>query len=111
MDYINFLSDKKDNIGLSWQPIYNMLENHRVGEFLKSRGYTYVQIGSWWRPTQYNAFADESYSFGFSEFNWVFLRKTILPPLVTAICPDSKIALRLAGTTANASVCRNKWRR
>ena len=64
-------------------------------KFLKSRGYTYVQIGSWWRPTQYNAFADENYSFGFSEFNWIFLRKTILPPLVAAVFPGSNIAMRL----------------
>ena len=95
MDYINFLSEKKDEYGLSWQPVYTMLGTHPVGEFLKSRGYTYVQIGSWWRPTQYNAFADENYSFGFSEFNWIFLRKTILPPLVAAVFPGSNIALRL----------------
>ena len=95
MDYINFLSEKKDEYGFDWQPIYDMLGNHRVGSFLKGEGYTYVQIGSWWRPTQYNAFADENYSFGFSEFNWLYLRKTMLPPLLEAAFPGSNIALRL----------------
>jgi hypothetical protein len=72
-----------------------MLADHRVEEFLKSRSYTYVQIGSWWKPTQYNPFADENYSFGFSEFNWIFLRKTLWPALVAAISPGSNLAMRL----------------
>ena len=95
MNYINFLSDKKEEYGNSWEPIYDMLGRHRVGQFLKNKGYTYIQVGSWWRPTQYNPFADESYSFGLSEFNWIYLRKTIVPPLVAAIFPDSNIAMRL----------------
>jgi hypothetical protein len=95
LDYINFLSAKREGYGTGWQPIYNMLGKHRVGEFLKNIGYTYIQIGSWWNATRYNAFADENYSFGFSEFNWVYLRKTILPPLVAASFPGSNIAMRL----------------
>ena len=39
MDYINFLSEKKDEYGFDWQPIYDMLGNHRVGSFLKGKGY------------------------------------------------------------------------
>ena len=95
MDYINHLSENKDAYGIDWQPIYDMLGDNRVGRFLKGQGYRYVQIGAWWRPTQYNAFADESYSFGFSEFNWQYLRKTIAPGLVQAAFPGSNTALSL----------------
>ena len=95
MGYINFLSEKADEYGTAWQPIYHMLGEHEVGRFLKERGYTYAQIGSWWRPTQYNAFANESYSYGFSEFDYVYLRKTMLPQLIEAILPGSNLAQRM----------------
>jgi len=95
MGYINFLSERKQEYGTNWHPIYTMLGKHQVGSFLKHQGYRYIQIGSWWRPTQYNQFADENYSFGLSEFNWIFLQKTIVPKLVGAILPNSTLALRL----------------
>ena len=96
LDYINFLSEKADQYGTAWHPIYDMLGDHRVGRFLKRMGYTNAQIGSWWRPTQYNAFADESHSFGFSEFDYVYLRKTMLPQLIEAVLPGSNLAQRMS---------------
>lgn len=96
MDYINFLSEKKEDYGIAWQPMYGMLGEHRVGRFLKGEGYTYIQIGAWWRVTQHNPFADENYSFGFSEFDWQFARKTPLPQLLAALVPDSSMARQLA---------------
>jgi hypothetical protein len=65
---------------------------HRVGRFLKERGYRFLQIGSWWSVTQDNALADESYSFGLSEFSSVYLNKTIFPRLVQAALPRSRLA-------------------
>jgi hypothetical protein len=95
MDYINFLSENEKQYGVAWQPIYSMLGDHRLGRFLKNEGYAYVQIGSWWRGTQHNPFADENHSFGFSEFDWQFARKTFLPQLLAALLPERSAARQL----------------
>ena len=96
MDYINFLAREKRASHGEWHPIYDMLKDHKVGRFLKSKGYRFIQIGSWWNPTEHNAFADESYSFGLTEFEWLYMRKTLIPPLLEAIAPQSGLARTLA---------------
>ena len=92
MDYLDFLVDRPLAERNEWHPIYDMLQHHRVGAFLKSRGYRFVQIGSWWAPTQGSAAADESYSFGLSEFAWLYLRRTILPKVLDAALPTTGLA-------------------
>jgi len=92
MDYLDFLAADPLAQRNEWHPVYDMLENHRVGNFLKSRGYRFVQIGNWWAPTQHNTAADENYSFGFSEFAWLYLRRTIVPKLLDGVAPGIGIA-------------------
>ncbi|MGH6865219.1 MAG: sulfatase-like hydrolase/transferase, partial [Methyloceanibacter sp.] len=95
MGYLDFLAeDQRSKVG-DWHPIYDMLRNHRVGRFLKSNGYRFIQIGSWWGPTQYNPFADENYGFGFGEFDHRYLRKTIVRAVLDAVAPTSTYARRL----------------
>jgi hypothetical protein len=95
MGYLDFLTeDQRSKIG-DWHPIYDMLKDHRVGRFLKSNGYEFIQIGAWWGPTQYNPFAHENYSFGFGEFDNRYLRKTIIPTVLDAVAPASTYARRL----------------
>jgi hypothetical protein len=91
MDYLDLADDPLARRN-EWHPIYDKLENHRVGNFLKSTGYRFIQIGSWWAPTQHNAAADENYSFGFSEFAWLYLRRTIVPKVIHAVAPGTGIA-------------------
>jgi hypothetical protein len=95
MDYLDSLAEAPRSRVGDWLPLYDMLKDHRVGRFLKSRGYNFVQIGSWWGPTQYNPNADENHSFGFSEFNYWYLRRTIVTPILDAVAPDSTLAQRL----------------
>jgi len=38
--------------------IYHLLQDHRVGRLLKSLGYTYYHIGSWYEGTKRNPYAD-----------------------------------------------------
>jgi hypothetical protein len=95
MDYLDLLAeDPRSRIG-NWHPIYDMLGDHRVGRFLKSRGYKFIQFGSWWGPTQSNPHADENHSFGFSELNHWYIRGTIAGPIIQALAPDSTLAKRL----------------
>jgi hypothetical protein len=89
MDYLDFLVDDPLARRNEWHPLYDMLEEHRVGAVLKAHGYRIVQVGAWWGPTQSNSAADENHSFGFREFTWLYLRRTALPELASAITPGS----------------------
>jgi hypothetical protein len=37
-----------------WTPVYQYIWHHRVGAFLRSQGYSYVHLGSWYYPTRDN---------------------------------------------------------
>lgn len=37
-----------------WTPVYQHLWRHRVGAFLRSQGYSYIHLGSWFYPTREN---------------------------------------------------------
>ncbi|WP_265516731.1 sulfatase-like hydrolase/transferase [Nitratireductor luteus] len=93
MDYLDLLADAQIEGG-NWRPIYAMLDDHRVGRFLKSRGYEFIQFGSWWGGTFDSSLADENRPHGFSEFNMIYLRRTILRPLFHAL-PDTDLTMRL----------------
>ena len=95
MGFLDFLAEHPRSKLGDWHLIYDMLENHRVGRFLKSIGYEFVQVGSWWGPTQSNPDADETYSFGFGEFENRFLHNTIAVPLLNRLAPHSHTARRL----------------
>jgi hypothetical protein len=92
LDYIDFLARDSRSKMNHWHPIYDMLRDHRVGRFLKSRGYRFVQIGGWWGQTQHNPYADETHSFGLTEFNYWYLRKTAVAPILDAVAPRSSYA-------------------
>ncbi len=62
MKYINDLK-KESKRPNDWRPIYRMLKNHAVGEYLRNKGYRFVQIGGWWEPTRVNEYADVSLNF------------------------------------------------
>lgn len=71
----------------NWGPIYELLQKHEVGTFLKSRGYRYVHIGSRWQPTATNPQADLNVRLkgDLSEFSSAVLESTILPAFGGAI--------------------------
>jgi hypothetical protein len=63
-------------------PAHAMIANHAVGRFLKSQGYRYYQIGSWFEATHSIPIADENLALGeTSEFETVLNDTTILPAL------------------------------
>jgi hypothetical protein len=94
MGYLDFLAQDERSKPGEWRPILAMLKDHRVARFLKSAGYKFVQIGAWWGPTQHNPYADENYSFGYGEFDYIYLRRTIIPPILNAVAPTSTYARR-----------------
>ncbi|MCV0396424.1 MAG: LTA synthase family protein [Rhizobiaceae bacterium] len=95
MDYLDFLKEDPRSETGAWHPIYDMVKDHRVGHFLKSQDYRFIQIGAWWAPTQASPLADENHRFGFTEFDNRYLGKTIVPAMLDAVAPESTVARRL----------------
>jgi hypothetical protein len=63
-------------------PAQEMLREHEVGRFLKSQGYRYYQIASWFGPSRSIAIADENLVYGVSsEFESVLNETTIMPAI------------------------------
>ena len=60
----------------------DMIREHEVGRFLKSQGYRYYQIGSWYGPSRSIEIADENLVYGVaSEFESVLNDLTITPAI------------------------------
>lgn len=94
MDYLDGLSGDPRLAADNWHPIFAMLDDHRVGRFLRAKGYRFVQFGSWWVGSHASAIADENHPHGFGEFDMLLLRRTILRPLFHAL-PDTPLTMRL----------------
>lgn len=94
MDYLTPLAEDPRVQGSNWHPIFKMLDDHRVGRFLRDRGYEHYQYGSWWVGTYDNPVADANRPFGFSEFNMMYLRRTVVRP-VFQLMPDYPFPMRL----------------
>ncbi len=63
-------------------PAQEMIREHEVGRFLKSQGYRYYQIASWFGPTRSITIADDNLVYGeVSEFESVLNDLTILPAI------------------------------
>ena len=53
LDYLDELATGRTQ-SADFLPIYNHVAQHRVGAFLRSQGYSYVHLGSWYWPTRLN---------------------------------------------------------
>lgn len=68
--------------GGDWQPLYDLLRDHRLGHILTDAGYEHVVLGTWWSPTATAATADRVLRVDTdSEFVSVFRTQTLWPAL------------------------------
>lgn len=82
MEYLDFLTEDMGRNSNDARPLTRLMEYNRVGRYLKSIGYRYVQIGSWWGPTKSSPIADQNIVYGgLSEFDKVLYETTALQPL------------------------------
>jgi hypothetical protein len=82
MKFLDDLTREVGPISGDRTPAQAMIQDHEVGRFLKSQGYRYYQIGSWFGPTRSVAIADENLSYGVaSEFETVLSDLTIVPAI------------------------------
>jgi hypothetical protein len=64
MSYLDDVARAVGPASTDWTPLYHMMEDYAVWEFLKSQGYAFVHIGSWFTPTWANRNADQNVNFG-----------------------------------------------
>jgi hypothetical protein len=73
---MSYLDDLFPKLPVRKRAIFHMLQDHRVGRLLKSLGYTYYHIGSWYEGTKRNPYADnEFHPSGLTSLNEDFLIK------------------------------------
>lgn len=101
MRYLDHLAERDRMSGpfdiesSSWQPVYDMLQNHEVGRFLKSRGYRYIHLGTWWDATDDSPLADVNLRYGAaSEFRTAFELTTPLPAVRAVLGQDGDVDTR-----------------
>jgi hypothetical protein len=86
LQYINYLKEFVDEKSTSWIPVQSLLQDHKVGQFLKSKGYHYVHLGSWWEPTRKNKLADENVYFTrLPEMFYALYGTTMFRPVSTTL--------------------------
>ena len=94
MEYINYLSD---TVGIDSEDTkipYAMIEDNRVINFLRSRGYKYIHFSSGWGATDNNPKADINISGPrFKGFQTLLIQTTMLKPFQYYIISDAREAI------------------
>ena len=80
MQFLDNLTEEVGPVSGDRTPARDMIRDHAVGRFLKERGYTYYQLGTWYGPTRSIEIADVNLLPGVtSEFESVLKDTTIVP--------------------------------
>jgi hypothetical protein len=87
MRYLDDLDDCTGETSSDQSPVYAMMEDYVVWRLLKSAGYEFIHLGSWWEPTRENQYADININYRgqLPEFSMLLLRSTILEPVGTTL--------------------------
>jgi Sulfatase len=86
MTYLDFLTREVGEENDDEGPARRLIQEHAVARFLKSKGYRYIQIGSWWGVTSESPLADLNIKLGgLSEFSTALVETTPLFPVGPAI--------------------------
>jgi hypothetical protein len=89
MKLLGFISDSLGKEYREYAIPGEMLRNNQVVEFLKSKGYTIINSGSWWGLTAKNRNADINFQDNlFNEFNLGLLGTTVLMPFIDDFTDD-----------------------
>lgn len=82
MEYVNFVTAQVGSESRDYSVTHPLIYANRVGQLLKSVGYHFFQVGSWWEGTNKSQIADEVFTWrkvgSSEEFNKLLFKKTIL---------------------------------
>lgn len=86
LEYLDDLAARMGPDSSDYGPVYDLLDDHAAGRFLKDRGYEYVHIGAWWDPTARSSIADVNLGLETpSDFATAFLDTTMLPAITSRL--------------------------
>jgi hypothetical protein len=86
LEYLDDLAARMGPESSDFGPVYDLLDDHAAGHFLKERGYEYVHIGAWWDPTARSSIADVNLGLETpSDFATAFLDTTMLPAITSRL--------------------------
>lgn len=60
MNYLDSVLKGVDSNISDKKYLYRLFQDYPIWQFLKSQGYTFIHIGSWWEPTRRNQYADKN---------------------------------------------------
>jgi len=83
MEYLDEVAQEVGEASTDLSPLYAMMQDYKVWRLLKSTGYEFIHIGSWWEPTRENKYADMNINYGGSlpEFSRLLLKTTAIDPV------------------------------
>ncbi|MBI2050333.1 MAG: hypothetical protein HYT31_00830 [Parcubacteria group bacterium] len=95
MEYVNYLTDVVAGKDRNFDATGPLIENNKASQFLKSRGYSYVNFRSIWGPRRLNPYADANFQGGkFDELSMLIINTTLLragllyPPIHAYVFSD-----------------------
>ena len=99
MEYLDDLARTAGPASGDQHPLVRLIDDNKVARFLKSQGYRYVHIGSWWDPTEKSSIADANYGISApSDFTSALIDTTILPEVIARLPRlGIRVGLELSG--------------
>ena len=85
MESLDSLAATKGPASNDLGPIYALLQDNAAGQFLEAHGYRYVNIGSWYNPTQTIRIADQNLFWNATSDFDAMLDKTTFGPTLASI--------------------------
>jgi hypothetical protein len=83
MNYLDVLMAEIGRTTVDDGQLMTMLQDYRVWRLLKTSGYEFINIGSWWEVTRENKYADVNINYGgeLSEFSRLALKTSAIEPM------------------------------
>jgi len=83
MNYLDVLMGEIGRTTVDDGQLMTMLQDYRVWRLLKTSGYEFISIGSWWEVTRNNKYADVNINYGgkLSEFSRLVLKTSAIEPM------------------------------
>jgi len=87
MSYLDNLAQNPGINSADEKILLKLIENNLVVKFLKSMGYKYIHVGSWWNATAKNKYADRNIkgALALSELSQVIYSRTIFYPITVKL--------------------------
>lgn len=77
------LSDAVGRVSSDWLPVFDLLGDYRLRQFLAGEGYCYVHLGPDWTPTAHSRFADDNVRYAvIPEFTMMLVSTTAFYPVL-----------------------------